>query len=52
MTYGELLEKLYELSPSQLKCDVTVEIAWLALALKTYYTIMVVQKFIVWCVGY
>ena len=27
MTYGELLEKLYELSPSQLNCDITVEIA-------------------------
>ena len=25
MTYGELLEKLYELSPDQLNCDVTIE---------------------------
>jgi len=28
MTYGELLEKLYELSPLQLNCDVTVEDAY------------------------
>ena len=25
MKYGELLEKLYELSPAQLNCDVTIE---------------------------